>query len=163
MTLSVSPAHTIPARDGRQSDRALAICVGARRLLTSLRLATLTEVTLRSGRRADILAVGESGEIWIIEIKSSVADFRADAKWPEYREFCDRFAFAVDPDFPTRLIPDDTGLILSDRYGASLARPSPLHRITPACRKAVLLRFGRAAASRLHALTDPAGANGIVD
>lgn len=163
MTLTSSLPHAAPPRDGRQSDRALAICVGARRLLASHGFATLTEMTLASGRRADILAVAEGGEIWIVEIKSSVVDYRTDAKWPEYRDYCDRFLFAVDPGFPTEIIPGEAGLILADRFGAALTRPAPEHRLPPPRRRAVTLRFARQAASRLHALTDPLGAAGLAD
>jgi hypothetical protein len=104
--------------DGRQSQAALDIARGTRRLLLSHNLASLPEVSLANGRRADITALSDRGEIWIVEIKSCVDDFRADNKWPEYREFCDRLFFAVAPDFPQQMLPPDTGLIVADRFGA---------------------------------------------
>ena len=58
-------------------------------------MAPVSEVSLANGRRADVAAVAASGEIWIVEIKSSVEDFRTDQKWPEYRDYCDRLFFAV--------------------------------------------------------------------
>jgi hypothetical protein len=155
-------ALTLPA-DGRQSPNATAIAIGARRLLAGYGFASVTELTLASGRRADIVALGPDGCIWIIEIKSSIADFRADAKWPEYREYCDRLYFAVAPDFPTEILPAETGLILADGYGADLAREAPEHKLAGARRRAVMLRFAHAAAARLHALVDPSGASGRMD
>ena len=146
--------------DGRQSDAALAICLGARRLLVSHGFASLPEVTLANGRRADILGLGPDGEIWIVEVKSSVADFRADGKWPEYRDFCDRLFFAVDPDFPVAILPEAAGLIVADAYGAAILREAPEHRLAGARRKAVTLRLAHAAAGRLHLLADPQGAGG---
>jgi hypothetical protein len=146
--------------DGRQSATALAVALGTRRLLASHDYSSLPEVTLASGRRADLLALGPDGALWIIEIKSSVADFRADGKWPDYRDYCDRFFFAVPEDFPTEILPEDTGLIVADAYGAATLREAPEHRLAGARRKAVMLRFAHAAAGRLHSLVDPQGASG---
>lgn len=152
-----------PPPDGRQSATALAICTGARRVLSGYGCATVTELTLASGRRADIVALTAEGCVWIVEIKSSPADLRADGKWPDYRDFCDRFFFAVLPDFRTELLPGDTGLILADGFGGSMVRHAPEHRLAPARRKAVTLRFAHAVANRHHALLDPAGAGGWMD
>ena len=149
--------------DGRQSATALAVCTGVRRLLSGLGCATLCELTLASGRRADIVALTPDGCIWIVEVKSSAADLRADGKWPDYREYCDRLYFAVPTDFRTELLPGETGLILADGYGASLMREAPEHRLAGARRKAVLLRFAHVAANRHHALVDPTGAAGWMD
>jgi hypothetical protein len=93
------------------------ICRGVARLLHAHHMATVTEVCLANGRRADMVAITSGGEIWIVEIKSSVEDFRADHKWPEYRTFCDRLYFAVAPAFPRDILPEDAGLIVADRYG----------------------------------------------
>ncbi len=95
------------------------------------------------------------GEIWIVEVKSSVADLRADGKWPEYRVHCDRLFFATHPDVPADIFPAEAGLILSDGYFAEILRDAPEHRLTAATRKAVTLRFAQAAANRLHLLHDP--------
>jgi hypothetical protein len=141
--------------DGRQSPAASAICRGARRLMSSLGYATVTELSLASGRRADIVAFSDKGEIWIIEVKSCIADFRSDAKWPEYAAFCDRLLFAVAPDFPLNILPDEAGLIVADSYGGELLRPAPSIALAGARRKAVMARIARAAAVRLHALADP--------
>lgn len=144
--------------DGRQSETALAVARGARRLLRALGYSTLTELTLASGRRADIIALAANADVHIIEIKSSVADFRADQKWTQYRDFCDRFYFAVPHAFPHELIPPECGLILADAYGAEIARHAPEHKLAPATRRALLLRFAQTAADRLHGLADPEGA-----
>jgi len=141
--------------DGRQSQRAAAIQRGLCRMLKTLGFVTLCELSLKNNRRVDIIAVGPSGEIWIAEIKSSIADFRADQKWPEYREYCDYFFFAVASDMPAGILPDDTGLIIADKYGGEIMREAPEHRINGARRKALMLRFARVAAQRLHGFTDP--------
>lgn len=146
---------TFPIEDGRQSPAAAAIARGTRRLLLSLGMASLTELTLANGRRADVIAMSDKGEIWIVEIKSSIADFKADGKWPEYEDFADRLLFAVAPDFPVEILPESTGLILADAYGAEIVREAPARLLPPARRKALTLRFARVAALRLHYATDP--------
>jgi hypothetical protein len=141
--------------DGRQSERALAVRKGVLRLLASLDLYAQPEVTLRSGRRADLLAVSRTGEIWIIEIKSSKADLLADRKWPEYRAFCDRLSFATLPDVDEALFPQDAGLIVADGYGGAILRGAPLRPLAAATRKGLLTRMARLGAARLSALADP--------
>lgn len=146
--------------DGRQSAAAAAICRGTRRLLAGHALATLTEVGLPNGRRADIVALSAKGEITIVEVKSSVADFRCDLKWPEYRDFCDRLLFAVAPGFPCELIPEDVGLIVADRFGGEIVRDAPVTPLAGSRRRSLLLRLARLGAGRLHAREDPeAGAD----
>ena len=144
-----------PPRDGRQSETALMIQRGVGRLLRASGFAMVTELPLASGRRADIVAVDGAGEIWIIEVKSSVEDFRVDLKWPEYRRHCDRLYFATHAGVPAEIFPADSGLIVADAYGAYFATAAPEHRLAGATRKAMLLRFARAAAGRLHQLYDP--------
>ena len=144
--------------DGRQSQTALAVARGTTRLLHQLGFSAVSELPLPSGRRADLVALNSAGAIWIVEIKSSIEDFRVDQKWPEYREFCDRLLFAVAPGFPVEILPPDTGLIIADRFGGELARPAPEHRLAGARRKAVTLRLARAAALRLCAIYDPEAA-----
>lgn len=121
----------------------------------------MLEVPLKSGRRADVMALGVHGEIVIVEIKSGPQDFRTDRKWHEYREFCDRFYFAVDERFPQALISGEIGLILADRYGAAAIRDGPPHALAGARRKAVSLRFARLAALRLQATLDPPASAGL--
>ncbi|MFM9941113.1 MAG: MmcB family DNA repair protein [Hyphomicrobiaceae bacterium] len=149
------PLRSTTLDDGRQSARASDIARGAARLLAQHDLRCITEVTLANGRRADLLAVGPKGEIWIIEVKSSFEDFRTDSKWPAYREFCDRLYFAVAADFPEDVLPEDVGLMICDRYGGEMLREAPDHALATARRKALLLRFARVAAGRLMTIKDP--------
>jgi hypothetical protein len=155
-----SPAPQIalvPAPDRRQSEAALAIARGTARLLHSLGFASVSELPLPSGRRADLVALNDRGEVWIVEIKSSVEDLRADQKWPEYRAHCDRLFFAFTQDLPCEIFPDETGLIIADAYGAHLQRPAPEHRLQAATRKSMTVRFALAAARRINRLVDPQG------
>jgi hypothetical protein len=146
----VSPlATTHPLLDGRQSERAMVIRRGVQRLLLSMGAHVLPELCLSTGRRADLVAITRSGEIWIIEIKSSIEDFRVDRKWPEYRLHSDRFFFASHPDVPQGIFPEECGFILSDGYGAEIMREAPEHRLAGATRKALML--ARAGAARLTA------------
>ncbi len=147
----VSPILSNPLIDGRQSERALMIRRGVQRLLTEMRAHVIPELSLASGRRADLTAVTRSGDIWILEIKSSIDDFRVDRKWPEYRPHCDKLFFATLPEVPREIFPDDAGFILSDGYGAEMLRDAPEHRLSAATRKAVMLRIARAGAARLLA------------
>jgi hypothetical protein len=151
-----SLATSLPA-DGRQSPTALAIARGTARYLHALGYCVVSELALPSGRRADLVALGGDGEIIIVEIKSSVADFRADQKWTDYRAHCDRLFFATVVDVPCEIFPPDAGLIVADAFGASILSEAPEHRLPAATRKTIMLRFGHAAALRLQALADPQG------
>jgi hypothetical protein len=128
---------------------------GVGRTLAEADHAVLAELPLGNGRRADLVAVDRAGTISLIEIKSCRADFVSDRKWYAYLDYCDRFYFAVASDFPHHLLPSDAGLILADRFGGEIVRSAPHRPLAPARRKAMLIRFGRAAASRLHGLLDP--------
>ena len=141
---------SLPA-DGRQSETALMIARGVRRLLRARGFSSLTELPLVDGRRADIVAVNGDGEVLI-------ADFRADRKWRDYAACCDRLYLAISAHTPVRIMPVDAGLIVADTYGAEILREADLQRISPSSRRAVLLRFAQAAADRLHRLADPNGA-----
>jgi hypothetical protein len=148
MTL-VSIANNNPLIDGRQSARAMMVRRGLQVLLGDMRHAALPELVLANGRRADLITLSEKGEIWIIEIKTSIEDFRVDRKWPDYRAYCDRLFFATHKDVPLEIFPEECGLLLSDGYDAHLMREAPEHRLSPATRKSVMLNFSRAAAKRL--------------
>jgi hypothetical protein len=147
----------VPPPDRRQSETALAIARGTGRFLRSLGFSCIGELPLPSGRRADLVALNASGEIWIVEIKSSVEDLRADRKWQDYRAHCDRLFFAFTRDLPCGIFPADTGLIVADAYGAHLHCEAPEHRLAAPTRKAMMLRFALAAAQRLNRLADPQG------
>ncbi|THD43046.1 MAG: DNA repair protein MmcB-related protein [Bradyrhizobium sp.] len=154
MTVPTTPAAPL---DGRQSETALAIARGVRRLLRARGYATIAELPLLDGRRADVVAVNAEGTILIVEIKSSVADFRADRKWRDYAAHCDRLYFGVAADMPLDILPEETGIIVGDGFGAEILREPAPRAIPPATRRAVLLRFALAAADRLHRLADPGG------
>lgn len=147
----VSPAFQNPLIDGRQSERALLVRRGVQRLLVAMGAHVLPELSLAGGRRADLVALTRRGDVWIVEIKSSVEDFRVDRKWPQYRDHCDRFFFATHPGVPAGIFPDECGFILSDGYGAEIMREAPEHRLAAAARKALMLRIARAGAARLLA------------
>ena len=146
--------------DGRQSPTALKVARGTTRLLHSLGFSVVSELPLASGRRADLVALSAGGDIWIIEIKSSVADLRADHKWIDYRLHCDRLFFATTLEVPCEIFPPDAGLIVADAFGASIVCEAPEHRLHAATRRSLLLAFARAAALRLAALADPEGPYG---
>ena len=146
-----------PVQTAADSDlpTAQAVARGVCRLLSELGQASLTEFTLRTGRRVDVMGLAGDGLITVVEIKSSLADFRADQKWPEYLEFCDRFYFAVPEDFPQEVLPTDQGLMVADAYGAAILRPSRELAVAGARRRSLILRFAQTAAGRLHGLHDP--------
>lgn len=121
---------------------------GLTRLLLALGYAPVTEVPLPNGRRADVAAIGGAGEIVIAEVKSCAADFAADAKWPDYRPYCDRFFFAVDADFPHGLVPLEAGLMVADAFGGAIVREPAPHPLAPARRRAMIIAIARLAALR---------------
>lgn len=145
----VIPNRSHPLIDGRQSQNAMLVRRGVQRLFMDMGIATMAEIPLVSGRRADLVALNRNGEIWIVEIKSSLEDWKADRKWPLYRAHCDRLFFASHPGVERDIFPQDCGFILSDGYGAEILREAPEHRLAPATRKAMTLRCARISAARL--------------
>ena len=134
---------------------------GVCRFLIDQGLAPVTELSPVRGLRTDVTALAPNGEIWVVECKSSVADFRSDAKWEGYLEWCDRFYFAAPPDLPDDLLPTDHGLMIADGYGAEIVRPAVKRPLATARRKAQTQRIARVAALRLRAVADP-GAAGLI-
>ena len=149
---SPEPAAAWPDSVGK-----VAVASGTARLLHAHGFSVVSELSLPSGRRADLVALDGGGQVWIVEIKSSVADFRADQKWQDYRLHCDRLFFATSLDVPCEIFPPDAGLIVADAFGAEFKCEAPEHRLPAATRKAMMLLFARAAAMRLQGLIDPAG------
>ncbi len=141
--------------DGRQSETALMVQRGVCRLLRQAGFAALPEFTLATGRRADVIAINGQGHIWIVEIKSSLADFRSDGKWPDYGDYCDRLFFAIPASMDPDIMPGEAGLIIADSYGAEIVRQTEAFTLHASRRKAMTLAFARAAALRLHGLYDP--------
>lgn len=128
---------------------------GVSRALRGHDFVSVEELVPASGLRVDVMALGPKGEIWIIECKSSRADFQSDQKWQGYLAWCDRFFWAVDNDFPSDLLPDETGLIIADAYDAEIIRMGPENRLASARRKVMVQKFARHAAIRAHAARDP--------
>jgi len=145
--MTLSPAHDM--RPGQLLAR------GVCRHLASLDFVTVEELVPASGLRVDVMALGPKGEIWIIECKSSRADFQSDHKWDGYLEWCDRYFWAVDEAFPTDLLPMETGLLIADAYDAEILRMGPESKLAPARRKVMVQKFARHAALRWHAARDP--------
>lgn len=143
-------------------EETVAVTRGVRRHLIRLGFAVVEELPLASGRRADVVAIDARGEVWIVEVKSSVEDFRADQKWPFYRLHSDRLFFATSPRVPLEIFPEDCGLILADAHGGEILREAPEHRLAAATRKAMTLRFARVAALRLGGLVDPGALGNVV-
>lgn len=139
--------------DGRQSETAMAIRRGILKGMAETDIVFLPELTLSGGRRADLVGLDRKGLVIVIEIKSSVADFQVDKKWPEYKAFCDRFYFATHPDVPSHIFPENEGFILADVHGCEIIREAQVGKLSPATRKALTLRFARSAALRTKRLT----------
>jgi hypothetical protein len=138
------------------TERTAQVCRAATRFCALRGWAPVHEMPLPNGRRADILALQPDGGFAVVEVKSCARDFLTDAKWPEYREYCDRLFFAVDLDFPRELLPEDAGLLVADGADAAMLRDAPAHRLAPARRRALLHRYAVVAAGRLAAAADPA-------
>jgi hypothetical protein len=150
-------AATLPVLPGQRLARG--VCRGLR----ALDFVTVEELVPAPGLRVDVMALGPKGEVWVVECKSGRADFRADRKWRGYLDWCDRFFWAVDADFPTDLLPPETGLILADAFDAEIVRMPTESPLAPARRKGVVQKFARHAALRLQALRDPgAGLTGMM-
>jgi hypothetical protein len=129
---------------------------GVARALSDLGFAPVCEFVIARGLRVDVLALGPKGEVWIVECKSCLADFRSDKKWQSYLPWCDQFFWAVDADFPRNVLPEGHGLILADRYGAELVQMGAGARLAPPRRKAITLAVARTGLRRLHQANDPA-------
>jgi hypothetical protein len=153
--MSTIPETLVLKPDGRQSQTASAVQRGVCRLMRQHGFVPMTEFVLASGRRADVLAISTEGLFWIVEIKSSLQDFRTDNKWSEYRDYCDRFSFAIPPTMEPDIIPQEAGLLIADQFGAEVLRQTADHPLHASRRKALTLHFSRTAAARLHNLWDP--------
>jgi hypothetical protein len=146
---------SMPAARQARPEITLAVCRGACRLMRQAGHSVLLEVPLPDGRRADIFAVSRNGQVTIVEVKSSIEDWRVDEKWPDYLDWCDQLYFAVPVDFPQPLIPQEVGLIVADAYGGELLRTAPHRPIAAARRKSLLIDCARLASERLARLEDP--------
>lgn len=134
---------------GTRPQVTLAVSKGVMRALFDRGFTPLLELTVATGRRIDVAGLGPSGEIIAVEVKSSIADYRADQKWHEYYDWCDRLYFATANDFPHDILPQDPGLIIADQFGGEIVRDTVARPLAAARRKAMTLRFARVAAERL--------------
>ncbi|MEE2996105.1 MAG: MmcB family DNA repair protein [Pseudomonadota bacterium] len=123
---------------------------GVCRMLQNLGFGTLTEFKLSSGRRVDVMAIDRNGDFVIVEVKSSVSDYRADRKWQEYLAFSERFYFAVPTGFPIEIMPDDRGLIVADPYDAAIRRECFPTKLNAIPKRQQLIRFAIEASRRLR-------------
>lgn len=128
---------------------------GVMRMFRDRGHACIAELPLGNGRRVDVIALDRAGLLTIVEIKTTAADYRADRKWIEYVPYCDAFYFAVPGEFDRSLLPADVGIIVADAWDAAILTPAPELKLAAARRKAVTLRFARAAARRLMRLGLP--------
>ena len=149
------PPETLPILPGQRLQR------GVCRALRQFDFVCVEELVPTPGLRVDVMALGPKGEVWIVECKSSRADFRADQKWQGYLEWCDRFFWAVDQAFPVGVLPESSGLMLADAYAAEIVRMGPESPLAAPRRKVLLQKFARHAASRLQAFRDP-GVTGLI-
>ena len=157
MSLDAEPfADRLPPMPGQRLAR------GVARALRTMDFVTVEEMFPAPGLRVDLMALGPKGEVWVIECKSGRADFQSDRKWQFYLEWCDRFFWAVDADFPTELLPEGTGLMLADAYDAEIVRMGAESPLAGARRKVMLQKFARHAAARLQGFRDPGVAAYVV-
>ena len=131
------------------------IARGVMRHFSQVGLSSLSEFSPTRGLRVDIITLGMSDEIWIVECKSCQNDFKSDKKWQNYLDWCDRYFWAVDANFPIGILPSDTGVIIADAYDASILRDSPLNKLSAARRKKIMNSVARSACNRLLLHTDP--------
>ncbi|MGB3469267.1 MAG: MmcB family DNA repair protein [Erythrobacter sp.] len=123
------------------------------------------EVSLKNGRRADLMGIDAKGLIVIVEIKVARGDLLGDNKWPDYLEFCDRFYWGVPPGLDRSPLdseayqPGGCGVIVADGYDAEIVRQAPLTRLAAARRKVQVERLARLSMRRHTALIDPACAD----
>ncbi|HVO13939.1 MAG TPA: MmcB family DNA repair protein [Alphaproteobacteria bacterium] len=148
-------SQALPAAEPAAERIAHMIARGVCRMLGELGHGTLTEFSLPNGRRADVIGLDRDGRFVIVEVKSCAADFLSDGKWEDYLEYCDRYYFAVAPDFPQELLPAGHGLIVADSFDAVILREAAEAPMHAARRKAQLLRFALTASGRLTGLVDP--------
>ncbi len=147
-------SSTEAGADPGRSDLAVRMARGVCRRLLDLGYRPLTEFTLTGGRRVDVIGLNDASRFLVVEIKTSVADFRSDAKWHDYLPYCDEYYFAVPPDFPADLLPDDHGLIVADAFDAAVRRPAPVVPMNGTRRRHQVLKFGLAASERLFRSAD---------
>ena len=127
---------------------------GVCRHLRNLNFSVLVEFKLKSKRRVDVIGLNKSGKFVIVEIKSSVNDFRSYTKWHEYQPFADQLYFAVANGFPIDLLPKNCGVIIADAYHAHILLEAPVRPMNAIRRKNQYINFGKIASDRLYQYVD---------
>ena len=155
MNTQLAQTRSGPVRYTNPAAITAGVTRGVCRWLGDLGYAALTEFKLGNGRRADVAGLSPDGRIVMVEVKSTVQDFRADDKWLDYVPYCDGFSFAVPDHFPLKILPETCGILVADRHGATVIRPAILHRLHPGRRRALTLRFAHTAGQRLTTMVDP--------
>ena len=140
---------------GPPGGRALRMARGVCRFLAAQGYSTLTEFPVGKGRRVDAIGLNRDRRFVIVEIKTSIADFRSDAKWPDYLLWCDAYYFAVPDDFPADILPEDQGLLVADAFDAAAIREAPVRTMNATRRRTQILKFALAAGQRLQQALDP--------
>ena len=150
-----SPKPSADPPQPAPSERAVGVARGVSRTLLDWGYATLTEFTLKNGRRVDVVGLGREGDFIVVEIKTSLADFRSDGKWGDYLDFCDRFFFAVPEDFRPDVLPASEGLMIADNHAAVVVREAEVRPMNGVRRQHQTRRFARTASQRLFVATQP--------
>lgn len=162
--MSESPPDTAPAPSRSTPDelRSHAVARGICRLFARNDIWVMPEMSLRNGRRADLMGVDARGHVVIVEIKTARADLLGDGKWPDYLDFCDRFFWGLPPELDRACLegadfrPDCCGVIVADEYDAEILRPAPSRPLAAARRRVEVERLARAALRRQLIAGDPA-------
>jgi hypothetical protein len=156
LELPFSPMRdNLSKKPHRQSHKAAILTRGVVRLFKDLGCGCLTEFPLPNSRRVDIITLSTEGIFSIIEVKSSVQDFKSDSKWQFYLPYCDRFYFAVSENFPLEILPRNHGIIIADKFSASIEKETSERSIQGTRRRQQLKRFALIASERLQNITDP--------
>ena len=158
---SDSPAGLLPDDSSNVALNAAAVARGICRLFARNDIWCMTEMPLRSGRRADLMGIDGKGHVIIVEIKVSRADLLGDAKWPDYLDHCDRFFWGLATHLDRGCMETETflparcGLIVADGYDAEILRPAPLMPLAAARRKAEIECLARTSLRRHAIMRDP--------
>ena len=158
MIQPIDDSSALPPGD---SATAAAVMRGICRLFARNDIWCLSEMPLRSGRRADLMGVDAKGQVIIVEIKVSRADLLGDAKWPDYLDHCDRFFWGLATHLDRACMegeafrPNQCGLIVADGYDAEILRPAPLMPLAASRRKVEVENLARTALRRQALALDP--------
>ena len=158
---AMADSHALPDVSVLSVRRAAAVVRGICRLFARNDIWALAEMSLRNGRRADLMGIDAKGHVVIVEIKTARSDLLGDGKWPDYLDFCDRFYWGLPPELDRACLegadfrPDCCGVIVADEYDAEILRPAPSQPLAAARRKVEIERLARTALRRHLVGLDP--------